>query len=635
MKKNRKYSLILVVAVFALSMGVFFLLYCFDNKYTAKGDRAIQGILYIQEDSVHYLTGEWEYYPDLLLTPRELEEHKEKYYSRYISIGEYGGMDLGDEDKSPFGSGTYRLTLVLPEKEKRYAIGLVEVFSSYNLYVNGNLIGQVGNPDPENYKEQIQNRVFTFEGKGTVEMMISVTDWHSVSSGIQFVPVFGSPLQVNLIRGLSIVGDAVYLALTFFVFLFAVYMFVRTKKTELCFFALLCVCVIGYGFYPVLHAFVPVKVQPSYGLETLFYYLMFACVVAVQQKILCDEGRFPEILAVILAAAGVLIFAAELFCSGIQSAGGLYLISGITEIMKWFSAAYLMFRSVKDIQQKYSSVLLVGITAYASSLAADRIWKAYEPIIGGWFTEFGSAVLVFCVGLTLWIELANAYRFQLTYGEYSRQMEQKLLMQKQHYEELTQKMDEISKMRHDMRHHLRTVMAYAQQEKYEELMKYLQEYASVMTKEEKTVCYCRNMAVDAVIHFYAGELKQRGILLEYDMMLPENISISDTDLCKIYGNLLENAVDAVAEQSGEKNPYVKILTKIKNKKLLIEISNTYTNEIQRKEDRFYSTKHEGFGIGTASVSEVVQKAGGYVTFCTEDGVFKVNIFLPVKTAAEV
>lgn len=128
-------------------------------------------------------------------------------------------MDLGDKDKSPFGSGTYRMTLVLPEKEKRYAIGLVEVFSSYNLYVNGNLVGQVGNPDLENYKEQIQNRVFTFEGKGNTEIMIAVTDRHSVSSGIQFVPVFGLPLQVNLIRGLSIVGDAVYLAFTFCVFL--------------------------------------------------------------------------------------------------------------------------------------------------------------------------------------------------------------------------------------------------------------------------------------------------------------------------------------------------------------------------------------------------------------------------------
>ena len=304
MKKKRKYSLILVIVVFVLSMGVFFLLYYVDNKYTARGDQAIQGILYVREDDpLHYLTGEWEYYPDLLLTPGELEKHKGEYYSRYISIGEYGGMDLGDKDKSPFGSGTYRMTLVLPEKEKRYAIGLVEVFSSYNLYVNGNLVGQVGNPDPENYKEQIQNRVFTFEGKGNTEIMIAVTDRHSVSSGIQFVPVFGLPLQVNLIRGLSIVGDAVYLALTFCVFLFAVYMFVRTKKAEFCFFALLCICVMGCSSYPVLHAFVPVKVQPAYGLEALFYYLMFACVVVVQQKILCDEGRFPEILAVILAAA--------------------------------------------------------------------------------------------------------------------------------------------------------------------------------------------------------------------------------------------------------------------------------------------------------------------------------------------
>ena len=91
----------------------------FDNKYTARGDQAIQGILYVREDDpLHYLTGEWEYYPDLLLTPGELEKHKGEYYSRYISIGEYGGMDLGDKDKSPFGSGTYRMTLVLPEKKR-------------------------------------------------------------------------------------------------------------------------------------------------------------------------------------------------------------------------------------------------------------------------------------------------------------------------------------------------------------------------------------------------------------------------------------------------------------------------------------------------------------------------------------
>lgn len=120
MKKNWKYSLLLIVAVFALTMGIFFLFYCFDNKYTARGDQAIQGILYVpDDDSVHYLAREWEYYPNVLLTPQEIKEQKEDYYSRYVSIGEYGGMDLGDKNKSPFGSGTYRMTLVLPEKEKQ------------------------------------------------------------------------------------------------------------------------------------------------------------------------------------------------------------------------------------------------------------------------------------------------------------------------------------------------------------------------------------------------------------------------------------------------------------------------------------------------------------------------------------
>ena len=99
MKKNWKYSLLLIVAVFALTMGIFFLFYRFDNKYTARGDQAIQGILYVpDDDSVHYLAREWEYYPDALLTP---EDDLDKYYFRYISIGEYGGMELGNSGRSP------------------------------------------------------------------------------------------------------------------------------------------------------------------------------------------------------------------------------------------------------------------------------------------------------------------------------------------------------------------------------------------------------------------------------------------------------------------------------------------------------------------------------------------------------
>ena len=384
MKKNWKYSLLLIVAVFALTMGIFFLFYRFDNKYTARGDQAIQGILYVpDDDSVHYLAREWEYYPDVLLTPQEIKEQKEDYYSRYVSIGEYDGMDMGDKNKSPFGSGTYRMTLVLPEKEKQYAIGLTEIFSAYKLYINGELMGQMGNPDPDNYQEQIQNRVFTFEGKGTAEIVIAVTDKHSVSSGIQYVPVLASPFKVNIVRGLSLMIAVVFMAFTFFVLIFSVYMYMRTKKVEFGLFALLCICVLGYGSYPILHSFVAVKVQPCYGMEALFYYLMFAGVMLVQQKILGGEERIPEILAGVAATAGVMVFVAEMLCSRAQSATGLYLISKLTEILKWAAAGYLLFRSVKEIKQKYSNVLLVGIVVYAASLAADRIWDYMSRSLAG------------------------------------------------------------------------------------------------------------------------------------------------------------------------------------------------------------------------------------------------------------
>ena len=126
------------------------------------------------------------------------------------------------------------------------------------------------------------------------------------------------------------------------------------------------------------------RVQPCYGLEALFYYLMFACVILVQQRIFGDESRQPEIFALTIAVAGVLIFVAELLCSRMQAAGGMYLISTLTEVMKWLTACYLFFRSIRYIQQKYSNILLVGIVVYGTSLAADRIWKLYGSCVQRW-----------------------------------------------------------------------------------------------------------------------------------------------------------------------------------------------------------------------------------------------------------
>ena len=111
------------------------------------------------------------------------------YYSCYISIGERNEMELGNEEASSYGCGTYRMFLILPEEEKIWAVSLTEVFSAYRIYINGELAGEVGTPDEKSYKDRIVNRVFTFQGSGAVEIVIAAADRNHTRSGIRYIPV--------------------------------------------------------------------------------------------------------------------------------------------------------------------------------------------------------------------------------------------------------------------------------------------------------------------------------------------------------------------------------------------------------------------------------------------------------------
>ncbi len=127
--------------------------------------------------------------------------------------------------------------------------------------------------------------------------------------------------------------------------------------------------------------------------------------------------------------------------------------------------------------------LLTGTVIYAVSLAADRIWSLYDPIIGGWFPEWGGVILTGIFGMLLWRKLTEGYRMRLIYEEQSRQMELRLLMQKEHYEKLTDALEEASRTRHDFRQYIRTASILLEQEHYEELKEYFHQFAQESTEK--------------------------------------------------------------------------------------------------------------------------------------------------------
>ena len=105
-----------------------------------------------------------------------------------------------------------------------------------------------------------------------------------------------------------------------------------------------------------------------------------------------------------------------------------------------------------------------GSDLYA--LVADRIGYLYEPILGGGFPETGGLILTAAFGCVLWRDLSEAYKISLTYEVYSHQTELRLLAQKNHYDRLKEQMEETSRVRHDMRQHLRVLSALLEREQY-------------------------------------------------------------------------------------------------------------------------------------------------------------------------
>lgn len=612
-------------------MTAFFLMYRMNNEYMVDSEQPIQGILCLDDEKadkkLHYLAREWQYFPGKLLTPQMLRENP-GYYSRYISIGEYGGMELGDKKVSPYGCGTYRMLLVLPTKQQTWAIYLPEIFSAYRIYINGVLAGTVGNPDEKNYQDRIMNRVFTFRRAGTVEIVIAVADKNHVKSGIQYIPVFGTPVKVNMQRGLRVLGSGFAVAFCICIMIGVLTVHIRTRNKEFGIFNLVCLCVIGYSIYPVVHSFLLLPTRPWYALETMNYYLILSTMIWLED---CIMGKkYGKYLALVIDLWIVAAFILEIFSDVLPTAGILYKASWINEAVKWIAAAYMLMNTFGETDCGYGKLVLAGTTVYACSLVADRIWHLYEPIIGGWFLETGGMVLAIAFGCVLWGDMSEAYKIRLTYEVYSRQTELRLLAQKEHYEKLKAQMEETSRVRHDMRQHLRVLATLLEKRQYEEMQVYLRRYTREFQEKLTYRSYCRNQVADAILHYYEEVCFEKNISFQCQVEAPEKTGIKDTDFCRLFGNLLENAVEAAQLCQEEKDRFVRVDIRARDNKLLIKEENGSTVPLRKNKNGFFSGKHSGQGIGTASISEIAARYGGLADFQSENGIFKAEIFLRLK-----
>ena len=112
-----------------------------------------------------------------------------------------------------------------------------------------------------------------------------------------------------------------------------------------------------------------------------------------------------------------------------------------------------------------------------------------------------------------------------------------------------------------------------------------------------------------------------------DASLPNDVAISDTELCSLLSNGLENALHAVADLPAERKQ-ISLYCGVRQNKLLIEIRNPCAGPIAMR-DGLPVSDREGHGYGCRSIQAIAQRNGGLCVFSARQGQFLLQIMLPV------
>ena len=180
--------------------------------------------------------------------------------------------------------------------------------------------------------------------------------------------------------------------------------------------------------------------------------------------------------------------------------------------------------------------------------------------------------------------------------------------------------------RHDMRHHLNMIGGLLDSGKSEQALAYIRKARDGITSVS-VKRFCENETVNLICSSFADKAARMEVRLTVNARLPEVLSISDTELCAMLSNGLENALHAVCQME-DSDRWITLYCGIKRNKLLIEIENPYAGSIAM-EDGLPVTAEAGHSYGCRSIRAIVLQHGGLYTFSPENGIFTLQIVLPL------
>lgn len=193
------------------------------------------------------------------------------------------------------------------------------------------------------------------------------------------------------------------------------------------------------------------------------------------------------------------------------------------------------------------------------------------------------------------------------------------------FEEMRSTYKEMRGWRHDYRNHMQVLKVYLEEEKLDQAKEYIMQMDKDLSDVDHMV-RSGNIMADAVLNSKLSLARSKDISVNATAKIPEILPVSDTEFCVIFGNLLDNAIEACEKIVEKDNRFIRIYIGMFQKQFYLSVTNS-TNQNKRISS-YRTLKGINHGFGLYRIDSIVNKHQGFLNRKNEPGVFVTEIMLP-------
>lgn len=174
--------------------------------------------------------------------------------------------------------------------------------------------------------------------------------------------------------------------------------------------------------------------------------------------------------------------------------------------------------------------------------------------------------------------------------------------------------------RHDLRHHLQYVLSCIINGQEEQAQAYISDICREIDAQ-KVHQYCENEAANLILSAFSKRAKKDDIDMNVQGTLSASNPISDSDLCVLLSNALENAIHACRKLAAEGTACtIDVRFYEQGGRFFLQVTNPCGEGVRFEKGIPVSDRPE-HGVGVQSICAIVKRHGGVYSFSVRDGRF--------------